>query len=96
MTRRTAEECDKLIEAIRYPNRELSDETIPEGWLRVASLPIDSPYWHSLEGEEYLDTSDNTWMVLNRKLGEKTRLRFICRIVKVVRVDVGDVGEEAP
>lgn len=63
----------------------MTEDTIPANWLKWASLPIDSPLWHDSEGEEYLDMSDYNWMVLNRKIGN-SRLRFICRVKKIVRI----------
>mgnify|MGYP001385343493 CR=1 FL=1 len=61
-------------------------EEIPDYVIRKAELPVDSPDWFSLDGEEYSSTTIlGKWVITNMKLGPN-RLRTISRVAKEVYV----------
>ena len=63
---------------------KLKDEL--ESALKVAKLPVNSPYWHSSNGEEYLYQASQDYAVINEKIGPK-RERIICMVIGSVVVE---------
>jgi hypothetical protein len=61
-------------------------EEIPLKWRKLARESVDSPFWRSTDGREYIYTMDKDWLVTNEQLGNK-RIRYICKIVQEVVVD---------
>lgn len=50
-----------------------------------ATQPIESPYWHSISGEEYQYVMDAEYVVLNQNFGPH-RLRYVCKIIGTFKV----------
>lgn len=60
---------------------------VPKYVKNLAELPIDSPYWKSAEGEEYMYISTGSkgeWLVTNEKVGPY-RVRSICKVLDTIR-----------
>jgi len=61
-----------------------------ESWW--AMQPIDSLYWHSSSGEEYLYVSDAHWVVLNEKIGP-FRLRRVCKVIADFKINPREMDD---